>query len=196
MAPDWVKRSGVSYPPAPVKCLPWESYKFPGTPSCPAYKWLQQPKNCPLKEDAGRSWKKQRLGRENKNWPKGFRGIWVEESGVMSSTHLNFLLRKYPFSIPVGPISQDQVFSTLTLLMFGAGGFFVIWGFAVHCRLFNRIPSCNSLPMPQNISRQYQMSTEGNPPPSAIENHRSRWSAFPGQRMDVWPRLSHPGLSL
>lgn len=144
-------------------------------------------------------WRKMQVGgRRSKawgvgeeNWPKGFRGIWVEESVVMSSTYLNLLLRKYPFYIPVGASSQDQSFLTLTLLTFGAGGFFVIRGFPVPCRTFNSIPSCDSLLMPQNISRLYQLSTEGKIPPSSpIENPGSRWSAFTGQRMDVWPRLT------
>lgn len=105
------------------------------------------------------------MGRGKGRWPKGFRGIWVEQSVVMSSTHLNFLLRKYPFCIPFGPISQDQGFSTLILLAFGTGGFFVRRGFPVHCSIFSSIPSCDNLWMPQNISRQCQMSTEGKIPP-------------------------------
>lgn len=126
-------------------------------------------------------WRKMQVGgRRSKawgvgeeNWPKGFRGIWVEESVVMSSTYLNLLLRKYPFYIPVGASSQDQSFLTLTLLTFGAGGFFVIRGFPVPCRTFNSIPSCDSLLMPQNISRLYQLSTEGKIPP--IITHREPW---------------------
>lgn len=116
-----------------------ERYKFPGTPRCLVYKWFPAAQGL-FFEGRSKAW-----GVGEENWPKRFRGIWVEESVVMSSTYLNLLLREYPFYIPVGASSQDQSFSTLTLLTFGAGGFFVIRGFPVPCRTFNSIPSCDNL---------------------------------------------------
>lgn len=76
-------------------------------------------------------------GQGNEKRPKGFKGIWADQTVDTSSTHFKFSLTKCFLCIPLGSVIWDLGFSTLALLTFGMGEFFALG--AVLCIVVNLV---------------------------------------------------------